>query len=350
VSTEQSAEAHPDAGATADPTADSTVSPPDAAAGATAREALSGVDRGIGRLADAVVWAATVQGGAPAHPFRSPRALLVAADHGIGARGVTADPPGTSSRRARAARSGEGVYARLALAAGASLRVVDAGLDVDDGSPTAVRRGSGVLGVEDVLTRGEAAAAFALGRAEADAEVDAGADLIVPAVVGVGAGTAATVLVATLCDQEPAAMTGLGDRGPQLADDLWIRRCIAVRDGLRRARRVGSDPIDLLATAGGADLAAVAGMVLQAAVRRTPVLLDGVTVLAAALVAQQVATGAVDWWFAPHDGGAAAEGAALLGLGLTPPVGLGLRLGDGTGALAVLPLLQAVLESRAEEG
>ncbi|MDQ1676990.1 MAG: nicotinate-nucleotide--dimethylbenzimidazole phosphoribosyltransferase [Actinomycetota bacterium] len=318
--------------------ADASVGLPDAAAEAAARDAR---DPAIGRLGEAAVWAAAVQGAAPAHPFRAVRVVAVAADHGIAAHGVSVHPPAVSARRAREAAGGSGVYARLALAAGASLRVVDAGLDTDPPAETAVRRGSGVLGAEDVLTREEAAAAFRLGRSVADAEIDGGADLLVPAVLGVGASAPAAVLVSALCDQEPAVMTG---RGSGIDDNAWMRKCVAVRDGLRRARTAGSDPIGLLAAAGGADLAAVAGMLLQAAVRRTPVLLDGVTVLAAALVAQQVAVAAPDWWYAPHDGGDRAERAALNALHLTPVTDLGMRLGDGTGALVVLPLLQTALD------
>jgi nicotinate-nucleotide--dimethylbenzimidazole phosphoribosyltransferase len=331
-----------------DPTGDSLVPLTDTEAGAAARAAVSRLGA-VGRLGAAVAWAATVQGSATPHPFRSPRVVVLAADHGIAAHGVSAADPAASAERARAAASGAGVYARLALAAGATVRVVDAGLDVADGAPTAVRRGSGVLGTEDVLTHADAAAAFALGRSIADAEIDAGADLLVPALVGVGASTPAAVLVADLCLEEPAAMTGRGGSG-QLDDETWMRKCAAVRDGLRRARRSGGDPIGLLAAAGGADLAAAAGLLLQAAVRRTPALLDGVTVLAAALIAQQVAGAAPDWWFAPHDGGDPAERAALRALGLTPVADLGLRLGDGTGALAVLPLLQTALDLTAGTG
>ena len=317
---------------------DAPVGLPDTAAGDAARAA---VDPAVGRLGDATVWAATVQGAAPARPFRRIRVVAVAADHGIAAHGVSAHPPAVSAQRAREAAAGAGVYARLTLATGATLRVVDAGLDTESTDGTAVRRGSGVLGAEDVLTRAEAAAAFRLGRAVADAEIDEGADLLVPAVLGVGASGPAAALVTALCDQEPAAMTG---RGSGIDDNAWMRKCVAVRDGLRRARTAGSDPIALLAAVGGADLAAVAGLLLQAAVRRTPALVDGVTVLAAGLVAQQVATVAPEWWYAPHDGGDPAEQAALRALSLRPVAHLGLRLGDGTGALAVLPLLQTALD------
>jgi nicotinate-nucleotide--dimethylbenzimidazole phosphoribosyltransferase len=322
-----------------------TVVPPDADAAARARQ--SGVDSHLGKLGPAAVWAAAVQGAVPPHPFRAPRVVVVAADHGVAALGVSAYPAGASVRRARAAASGEGVYARLAFAAGATLRVVDVGLTEGfDGGHAPLRRSSGVLGREDTLTPAEAQAAFDRGRALADAEADAGVDLIVPAVVGVGASSPAAVLVAALCNEEPAAMTG---RGSGIDDETWMRKCVAVRDGLRRARLAGTNPMALLAAAGGADLAAVAGLLLQAAVRRTPALLDGVTVLAAALVAREMRATATEWWFAPHAGDDPAEQAALRLLGLEAVTDLGLRLGDGTGALAVLPLLHAVLDLPTEE-
>jgi nicotinate-nucleotide--dimethylbenzimidazole phosphoribosyltransferase len=325
-----------------------TVVPPDADAAARTRE--SGVVSQLGKLGAAAVWAAGVQGAVPPRPFRAPRVVVVAADHGVAALGVSASPAGASVRRARAAASGEGVYARLAFAAGATVRVADVGLTEGfDGGDVPLRRGSGVLGREDTLTAAEAQAAFDRGRAIADAEADAGVDLIVPAVVGVGASSPAAVVVAALCDEEPAAMTGRGS-GSGIDDETWMRKCVAVRDGLRRARQAGTDPMALLAAAGGADLAAVAGLLLQAAVRRTPALLDGVTVLAAALVAREVRATAAEWWFAPHAGDDPAEQAARRLLGLEAVADLGLRLGDGTGALVVLPLLHTVLDLPTEDG
>jgi nicotinate-nucleotide--dimethylbenzimidazole phosphoribosyltransferase len=288
------------------------------------------VDTSLGSLAGAVSWAASVQDEVGPHPFRAVRAVVVAAEHGIARRGVSADPPTATAARAREAASGEGVYARLAAAAGAGLRVAAEGLPA-----------SGTLGDGPVLTPEQVTAAYELGRGLADAEADAGTDLVVPAIVGVGAGTAAATLVAALTGSEPAAMTG---RGGGIDDETWMRRCVAVRDGLRRARGAGDDATALLAAAGGADLAAVTGLLVRCAERRTPVLLDGVTVLACALLARSRDGDAAAWWYAPHAGDDPAEREALRALRLTPAVRLGLRLGDGAGALAVLPLLQTALD------
>ena len=104
------------------------------------------------------------------------------------------------------------------------------------------------------------------------------------------------------------------------------------------------DPLRLLATAGGADLAAVAGLLVQAARRRTPALLDGVTVLAAALVAREIDSTASGWWYAPHGGGDPANRRRCAPSDSTTVADLGLRLGDGTGALTLLPMLQSTLD------
>ena len=101
------------------------------------------------------------------------------------------------------------------------------------------------------------------------------------------------MLVAALTGAEPVAVVG---RGSGIDDEAWMRKAAAVRDALRRARPHARDPLALLRVAGGADLAVLAGFLAQAAVRRTPVLLDGLVVVAAALVADELAPGARDWW------------------------------------------------------
>ena len=128
-----------------------------------------------------------------------------------------------------------------------------------------VRRSSGNIAIEDALNGAEAVAAVEAGRRIADEEVDAGADLLIAGDMGIGNTTAATILIAALTDTEPVAVVG---RGTGIDDAGWARKTAAVRDGLYRARRLRSDPIGLLRTCGGADLAAMAGFCAQAAVRR----------------------------------------------------------------------------------
>jgi nicotinate-nucleotide--dimethylbenzimidazole phosphoribosyltransferase len=158
--------------------------------------------------------------------------------------------------------------------------------------------------------------------------------------MGIGNTTAATALIAAMTGAEPVVAVG---RGTGIDDAAWSRKTAAVRDALYRTGERRSDPVALLAACGGADLAAIAGFCAQAAVRRTPLLLDGVVVTAAALVAERMAPGARSWWRAGHRSPEPAHGLALSELDLEPIIDLGLRLGEGTGAAMSLPILRAAV-------
>ncbi|SHT76300.1 nicotinate-nucleotide--dimethylbenzimidazole phosphoribosyltransferase [Mycobacteroides abscessus subsp. abscessus] len=175
--------------------------------------------------------------------------------------------------------------------------------------------------------------------------MDGGADLLIAGDMGIGNTTPATVLVAALTGSEPVAVVG---RGTGVDDAGWMRKTAAVRDALRRTKDVRTDPVALLGVAGGADLAAMTGFLAQAAVRRTPVLLDGLVVTSAALVAEQLAPGARQWWLAGHRSTEPAHSLALQRLRLDPVLDLQMRLGEGSGALVALPVLQAAVGTLAQ--
>ena len=204
-----------------------------------------------------------------------------------------------------------------------------------------VRRGSGDLRVTDALTIAEARASIAAGRAIVDDLVDSGADLLIAGEMGIGNTTPAAILVGTLTRHEPVEVVG---RGTGIDDLGWMRKTAAIRDGMRRGRRYIHDPLALVAAVGGADIAAMAGFLAQAAVRRTPVILDGVVVTAAALVAAELAPGAVSWWVAGHRSVEPAHTFALEHLDLEPILDLRMRLGEGSGALMALPVVSSSVE------
>ncbi|HEX5812912.1 MAG TPA: nicotinate-nucleotide--dimethylbenzimidazole phosphoribosyltransferase, partial [Pseudonocardia sp.] len=131
-------------------------------------------------------------------------------------------------------------------------------------------------------------------------------------------------------------------------DEGWMRKAAAIRDALRRARPHVRDPLALLRVAGGADLAVLAGFLVQAAVRRTPVLLDGLVPVAAALVADELAPGARGWWLLAQRSPEPALGLAAEHLELTPLLELQMRLDDGSGAVAAVPLLAMAARLLAE--
>ena len=298
----------------------------------------------LGRLEEVSIWLAGVRGCCPPPAATRPRVVIFAGDHGVAAAGVSAYPSEVTAQMVANFLAGGAAVNVLAAQVGATVRVADLAVatDVLTAPPETmrhkVRAGSGRIDREDALTERETAAALAAGRAIADEEIDAGADLLIAGDMGIGNTTAAAVLVALLTGIEPHTLVG---RGTGIDDAGWIRKTRAVRDAVRRGRPHLELPERLVGVVGGADIAAMAGFLARAAQRRTPVVLDGVVSGAAALVADRLAPGARAWWVAGHRSTEPAHTAALTELELVPLLDLGLRLGEGTGALLALPLLQA---------
>jgi nicotinate-nucleotide--dimethylbenzimidazole phosphoribosyltransferase len=305
----------------------------------------------LGKPAELAEWLAAVQGRPVARTIDRPRVVLFAADHGVAELKVSARPPAGAVDRVRWVLDGGSAVNVLANRFGATVRVVDVAVDCDPGELPAevtahrVRRGSGRIDIQDALNDDEAEQAFRAGMAIADDEADSGTDLLVLGDLSVAGTTPAGVLVAALCGTDASVVTG---RGSGIDDLAWMRKCAAIRDGLRRARPVLSDQLRLLAASGGADLAAMTGFLLQTAVRKLPVMLDGLPAAAAALIAQRVAFRAPDWWLAGQASGEPAEARALDRLSLDPLLDQGVSLGEGTGALLALPFVQAAAALAAE--
>jgi nicotinate-nucleotide--dimethylbenzimidazole phosphoribosyltransferase len=217
----------------------------------------------------------------------------------------------------------------------ARVRVVDVGV----GKP------SGRVDLEDALSREATEEAVAIGVAIADEEVDAGADLLIPGDMGIGNTTPAAAVTAVLGGRQPATVVG---RGTGVDDATLANKVTVVSAAVTRGAMHANDPIGLLAAIGGADLAATTGYLMAAAARRTPVLLDGVVSTTAALAAAVLAPQARAWWYAGHRSTEPAQQAALDHLGLDPLLDLGLRLGEGTGALLAVPLLTAAAATLSE--
>lgn len=318
---------------------------PDVAAAAWARQAaLTKPPGALGRLEELSVWVASCQDHCPPRQFDHARVVVFAGDHGVAHSGVSAYPPAVTGQMVANIAGGGAAINAVAEIGGATVRVadlsVDAGAFSDRIGAHKVRRGSGDIANEDALTENQTTAAIEAGARIADEEVDAGADLLVPGDMGIGNSTAATVLIAALTDAEPVAAVGYGTG---IDDAGWARKTAAVRDALFRSRPARADPVRLLGCCGGADLAAAAGFCAQAAVRRTPLLLDGLATTAAALAAERLAPGARRWWRAGHRSPEPAHGLALTQLDLEPIVDLRMRLGEGTGAAVALPVLRAAV-------
>lgn len=300
----------------------------------------------LGRLEELGAWASAVQGKCPPTPFAQPRLIIFAGDHGIAAA-TSAYPPQVTAQMVRNLLVGGAAANALAARAGVGVRVVDISVDADpeyaadlsaEVARHRIRRGSGPIDVQDAMTPQEAAAAFALGQRLADEEVDAGADLLIAGDMGIGNTTPAAALVGLLTGNDASRVTGYGTG---IDDNRWMRKCAAVRDAMRRGRPLMGDWIALLGAIAGPDLAAASGFLLQASIRRTPVILDGAVSTSCALVADRMDFRAKAWWLAGHRSPEPMVSLAISRLGLEPIVDFGMRLGEGTGALIALPVVQA---------
>ncbi len=315
---------------------------PDHDAGVAARGSPA-QRRSFGRLAPLGEWLSATQGRFPPRDLQRVRAVVFVADHGIGVLDVSRDGPADTKRVAEDILAGRDAVNVFADISGGGVRIVDVGMQ--DETPLGaddrkVRRGSGRIDREDALTPSELDAAVTTGIDTADREIDGGADILVTGALGAASTTAAAAVVAAITDTEPVKVVG---RGSGIDDDAWMRKAAAIRDARRRAAGLRGDPDRLLAVAGGADLAALAGFALQAARRRTPVILDGLVTVAGALAAHEAAPRAMRWWLAGSSSAEPAHRVALSRLGLDPILDLDLTTQRGCGALAAVPLLRAAV-------
>jgi nicotinate-nucleotide--dimethylbenzimidazole phosphoribosyltransferase len=311
---------------------------PDEAASVAATERLRLLDlpgSGLGGLARLVSFAAGVQNTETPRPFEAVRVVLVYGAHdGAVAAG---DEAVDWARRVDQAHRGEGALSLLAARVGASVHTVDT--VTADGLGTAA-----AIEEADAMPLEAVDEAIGYGRRTVDTLAADGTDLIVLAAAGPGQEAVASALVASTTTREPAALLGrVLVPGGAIDDGAWMVRCAAVRDGLHRARGGTRDARRLLAALGGPDFAVAVGVLLGAAARRIPVVLDGPVGIATALVARELATQVRLWALVLDDSGHPAVQAGVDVLSIEPLVKLGLGLGEGTNALAALPLVQAAL-------
>lgn len=334
------------------------IRPPDgaAASAAAARQArLTKPAGALGRLEDAASWLSAVQGGCPPVPFSRPALVIFAGDHGVARTAATsAYPPEVTAQMVANFAVGGAAANVLARQVGATVRVVDVSVDADPSyldaidpaiSADRVRRGSGSIDREDAMTVAEAVTSLALGARLADELADAGADVLIAGDMGIGNTTPAATIIGLVTGHDADTVTG---RGTGIDDATLHRKRDAVAAAMARGAGDVDDPTLLLARVGSPDIAAMAGYLHRAAERGLPVVLDGIVSCSAALVAERLAPGCRDWWIAGHRSTEPASRVALAGLGLTPLLDLDLRLGEGTGALLALPLLNAAAVTLAE--
>jgi nicotinate-nucleotide--dimethylbenzimidazole phosphoribosyltransferase len=330
-----------------------SLAPPSPTARAAAHQRLCSLATppgALGRLGELGVWVAACQDHVPPRPVERVRLVIFAGDHGVAAHGVSAFPPAITGAMVRTFLAGKAGVSALARAHGVGVRVLDIAVDegfddLDEPTRAAltaykIRRGSGAIHLEDALTAEQTRAGLAAGEAVAAEEIAAGADLLLSGDMGIGNTTPAAALVAAGLGVPAAEVAGRGTG----VDDAGLERKVAVLEAaLQRAGSRASDPMETLTALGSADLVAATGYLLAAARHGVPVLLDGLMSVACALTADRLEPGAAAWFAAGHRSTEPAQSLALAKLGLDPLLDLGLRLGEGSGAVAAVPLVRSAV-------
>ena len=331
-----------------DPLADvlAAIAPPDAEAMAAARERQDRMTKprgSLGALEEVSVRLAGLAGSCPP-PLPEPACVAVfAADHGVHAQGVTPWPQEVTAQMVANFLAGGAVVNAFAAQARAEVTVIDIGVAADlepAGGllPRKVGRGTADFTNGPAMTREQAMQALVTGLEVARDLVAAGNRCLVTGDMGIANTTASAALICAFTGADPADATG---RGTGIDAATYARKIDVVCRGLDRHKPDPADPVGVLAAFGGFEHAALAGFILGTAALRVPVILDGVIAGAAALAAVALAPDAAAACFAGHRSAEPGHAVTLSYLGLRPLVDLGLRLGEGTGAVLALPLVQS---------
>ena len=324
----------------------SAVTPADRAAMDLARrrwDAAAKPLHGLGRLEDLLVRAAG-GAGTPELDFSKKALAVFCADNGVVAQGVAQTGQEVTAAVAQAMGEGRSSVCRMAKIAGAAVVPVDVGMAPHPPIPGLLPR-SAMGGTWDItqgpaMARETAETALLTGFGLAEELSQSGFRLLAAGEMGIGNTTTAAAVACALLDLDPDTAAG---RGAGLSDGGLARKRQAIRTALTVNRPDRSDPLDILCKVGGLDIAAMTGFYLGCAARRTPVILDGAISAAAALLAVRLCPNGEKVLLPSHRPSEPCGQALLAALGLDPILDGGFHLGEGTGAAALMPLLDMAL-------
>jgi nicotinate-nucleotide--dimethylbenzimidazole phosphoribosyltransferase len=296
----------------------------------------------LGRIEELAVELAVLQ--ATLRPSVDPARLVVfGADHGVAAEGVSAYPAAVTAQMMANLANGGAAACVFTRALGVSLEVVDVGVAADLSGLTdivhaKVRAGTANLVTGPAMSSEDLSAAMDIGRAAASRAPQAGCRALALGEMGIANTTAAAALASALTGASPEMTVG---RGTGVGDGILLHKQRVVCRALALHLRPGAGVADLLAALGGLEIAAITGAVLEASERGMAVVVDGFIVSVAALAAVRLDARCRMACFFGHRSVEPGHAIVLEALGAEPLLDLGLRLGEGTGAVLALPLLRA---------
>jgi nicotinate-nucleotide--dimethylbenzimidazole phosphoribosyltransferase len=278
-------------------------------------------------------------------PLQDAVVFILAGDHGVAAEGVSAYPQAVTAQMVLNFLRGGAAVNVLARELGARVVVADLGVAGELPPDPALRRlkvrpGTDNIAQGPAMSRAEALTALGVGRSLVREQLEIGLDVALTGDMGIANTTPSACLVCHFTGLDPAQVVG---RGTGVDDAGLARKVRIVAHALKVNREASADPLGALSALGGLEIAGLVGVILEAASRRRPVLLDGFISTAAALVAAALVPACRDYLLAGHRSQELGHAAALGSLGLRPLLDLELRLGEGTGALLALPILRAAV-------
>jgi nicotinate-nucleotide--dimethylbenzimidazole phosphoribosyltransferase len=322
-----------------------TIGPLDAhamAAAAARWDTLTKPRGSLGRLEVLACQVAGIIGQARPRPAER-LVFVLAGDHGVTAEGVSAYPSDVTAQMVYNFVRGGAAINVLARHVGARVVVVDMGVAAE--LPTLpglvarkVRRGTWNFARQSAMTPDEALTCVECGIALVEAEIKGGHSWVVTGDMGIGNTTASSAIIAAMTGAPVERVTG---RGTGVTGAALARKAAVIKEALDRHQPNARDALDVLAKVGGFEIGGLAGIVLGAAARRCPVVLDGLIATAAALLAVGLVPTAREYLIAAHRSVEPGHTVALQALGLEPVLDLELRLGEGTGGVLALPVLEA---------
>ena len=287
----------------------------------------------LGRLEALSIQIAGITG-QPRPVLKQPAVITMAADHGIAHQGVSAYPPEVTPQMVLNFLHGGAAINVLSRHVGARVVVVDMGVAAQlpqhaDLVDRKIDMGTRDFSVGPAMTRDQARRAIQAGIEVATREIDGAADILATGDMGIGNTAASSAIVAAITRQPVARVTG---RGTGVDDAGLAHKIQMIERGLEVNAPNPSDALDVLGDVGGFEIGGLAGVMIGAAARRTPVVIDGFISGAAALIACTLAPAVQPYLIAAHRSVEIGHRVMLEHLRLEPLFDLDLRLGEGTGA------------------
>ena len=300
--------------------------------------------RSLGRLEDLAAQWVAIRAGNITGPV-SKAVYVFAADHGITAEGVSAYPAAVTQQMVLNFLSGGAAINVLARLNQVEVNVIDVGVDADLTGHAGlgqykVRRGSRNMLHEPAMSEEELHAAISVGLALAEIAFAKGNNLIAVGEMGIGNTTAASVLTAALTGMPASLVTG---KGAGLDSEAYARKCRIVEAVVSRHFAQPAGPLEILRCGGGLEIAAMTGLVLGAARRQIAIVMDGFISTAAAAIACGLAPAVRSYLFAGHRSQEPGHRVLLAYLDVEPILDLDMRLGEGSGAVLAMPVLEGAL-------